>query len=244
MKAEYDKFAKKYIEARDPKRFSSNFYIEMPQMFQLVGNIEGKKLLDLGCGFGVHAEFYSKAGAKVIGIDASKKEIEYAKSLNLKNADFSVFDINKKLPFKENEFDIIACSLVLDYIKNLDKIFKECRRVLKPRGVLIFSIPNPIYYQENAIVGILEEDDGRVRIFGNYFKRRKIRHKWKSGIISESYHRTAEDFFNAFLKAGFKLEQFKEAEPIKPRVKLNIFDQRGWDFTSKNPYFLFFKLIK
>jgi len=234
---EYDRFAEKYIKIRH-KGFSPNKHIELPAMLKILGNIKDKKILDLGCGFGEHAKIYSRKGAKITGIDSSKKEIAYAKLRKIGNTNFIVGDILKKLPFRDNSFDIITSSLVLDYIKNLKKLFKECRRVLKKSGKMIFSIPNPIFYQESPIAGLLKEGK-KSRIFGNYFKRRKIKQKWRSGIITYSYHKTLEDFFSAIIQSGFQLENFKEAKPIPSSKNLdNVF----YEFASKNPYFIFFEI--
>lgn len=236
---QYDNIIKKFIDDRT-FGFSFNKHIEMPAMFKLVNNIKNKKLLDLGCGFGAHAKHYSKKGARVTGIDSSKKEIEYAKQQNIRNTHFFVYDINKKLPFKDKEFDIITCSLVLDYIKNLNKIFQETYRTLKKQGFMIFSIPTPIFCQEEPIAGMLKKKNSR-QIFGNYFKRRKIVHKWWGEFEITLYHKPLEDYFSAFLKAGFTLIEFKEPKPIPSSKKINPVKYK---FTSRNPYFLLFKLQK
>lgn len=241
--AQYDKFADKYIKIRD-EGFNPNRNIEMPHMFKMVGNLEGKKLLDLGCGFGVHAEFYSKNGAMVTGIDASENEIEYAKNKKIKNAEFFVFDITKKLSFDAESFEIIACSLVLDHIEDLGKFFRECFRVLKREGIMILSIPNPVFYQEESIAGIIN-DGGIVKIYGDYFNRRKIVHKWMKGeMVVEAFHRPLEDYFSAFLHEGFILKEFSEARPEGFSDEWSDFDKKGFEFTSRNPYYLFFKLAK
>jgi 2-polyprenyl-3-methyl-5-hydroxy-6-metoxy-1,4-benzoquinol methylase len=77
----YDKFGAEYQKSRDEKQVDRvyNEFLEVPWMIKAVGNINGKCLLDIGCGAGVHAKKYLAKGAKVWGIDISKTMIELAK---------------------------------------------------------------------------------------------------------------------------------------------------------------------
>ncbi len=57
----YDKLAKLYFERRnDKKRFDYNRDIDVPALIKMIGNVKGKTILDIGCGFGDHALKLSK----------------------------------------------------------------------------------------------------------------------------------------------------------------------------------------
>ena len=232
MMSQYDKFAEEYFAMRQ-NMFDKQMNAEFSVMLDLLGNIKNKKLLDLGCGFGTYAKIYFEKGAKVTALDNSKKLIARAKKLNLLNTEFIVKDISKKLPFKKSSFDVITSSLVFDHLFDLKFLFKECNRVLKHNGILVFSITNPIFYQEKSLVG-KTKFFGKKIIFGNYFERRKIVRTWSGTALMEHYHRPLEDYFSAFLENGFTLTAFRE--PC-PKTK-----QLTW--LSKNPAFLVFKLKK
>ncbi len=230
--SQYDKFADEYIKLRRDM-FKRKTNAEFPIMLELMGDINNKQLLDLGCGVGDYAKIYSEKGAFVTAVDNSKKEIEHAKNLHISNIKFMIHDINYGLPFENSSFDIITSSLVFDHLEGLKPLFKECNRILKDNGQLIFSITNPIFYQERSLVGktkIL----GRKIIFGDYFKRRMVVRKWYGKIKVEHYHKTLEDYFSAFLKNGFELVDFKEPAPINTKS----------DWHSKNPVLLVFNLKK
>jgi SAM-dependent methyltransferase len=230
--SQYDKVAKEYIALRSDM-FHNKVNAEFPVMLELLGDIKNKKLLDLGCGFGYYDKIYSEAGAKVIAVDNSKKEIEYAQKLNIPNIEFRVCDITKEFPFKNSSLDIITSSLVFDHIENLDYLFNECNRVLKKEGIMVFSITNPVFFQEKSLVGktkIL----GRSINFGNYFERRKIVRTWGGTVSMEHYHKPTEDYFSAFLGNGFELLGFREPQSIS--------ENKTWHYT--NPTFLVFKLRK
>jgi SAM-dependent methyltransferase len=230
--SQYDKFAKEYITIRI-NMFDKNMNAEFPVMLQLLGDIQSQKLLDLGCGFGDYAKVYSEKGAIVVAVDNSKKEIEHAQKLDMLNAKFMVYDISKEFPFEELSFDVITSSLVFDHLKDLKFIFKECNRVLKNNGIIVFSITNPVFYQERSVVGKINIL-GKKIIFGDYFKRRKIVRKWGGIATMEHYHKPLEDYFSAFLENGFELLNFREPQSKTKKVTWHC----------KNPTFLVFKLKK
>ncbi|MBT4387937.1 class I SAM-dependent methyltransferase [Candidatus Woesearchaeota archaeon] len=230
--SQYDKFAKEYIAMRS-NMFDQNMNAEFPEMLQLLGDIKSQKLLDLGCGFGDYVKIYSKKGAIVTAVDNSEKEIEHAQKLNIPNAKFIVSDISKKFPFKDSSFDIITSSLVFDHLEDLIYLFQECNRVLKNKGIMVFSVSNPVFYQEKSIVGKIKIL-GKKIIFGNYFERRKIVRKWGGTATMEHYHKPLEDYFSAFLENGFELLSFKEPQSKTEKITWHC----------KNPTFLVFKLKK
>jgi ubiquinone/menaquinone biosynthesis C-methylase UbiE len=100
-----------------------------------------KSLLDAGCGTGVYSFYFTKKIKKIEAIDISKEKIGFLKKENIfKNIQFSVADLCK-LPFKNNSFDQIICSDVLEHIKDDKKALLELRRVLKIGGILLLTIP-------------------------------------------------------------------------------------------------------
>lgn len=103
--------------------------------------VKGKKIkiLDAGCGFGIYSFTLKKKGFEVYSIDCSEKRIHFLKGNGIKNA--QVMDI-AKLNFKNNFFDAIVCSDVVEHVKNYEKAFSELSRVLKKGGRLLLTLPN------------------------------------------------------------------------------------------------------
>ena len=118
----------------------------------LLGDIRGKKLLDLGCGFGREAVLFAKEEAIVTGIDLSPKSIQKAKDLALKmgvDVTFKVANVDL-LDFKD-EFDIVFCRASLHHFPNPNKVVKASYRSLKRGGIMVAQEPkleNPV-----AIIG-------------------------------------------------------------------------------------------
>ena len=110
----------------------------------------GDLVLDIGCGEGRHSiGLYVDREVNAIGIDLSTEDLKIAKS---RIKDFTVTDTNKSscafgvgdiqsLPFKDNAYDAVICSEVLEHLESLGNAVSEIVRVLKPGGVLAVSVP-------------------------------------------------------------------------------------------------------
>lgn len=232
--AEYDAFVENYITQQEHGDLARA--VEFPAMTKLVGRVKRKKLLDLGCGLGHHAVFYEKRGANVTALDNSEKLLEkitHTEIIKIRH------DINKKLPFAKESFDIITSSLVLDHVKNIDKPLKEIFRTLTPNGTFYCSIPNPLFHQEEQLIG-MKQTEQEIDIHGNYFYPRKIVNEYDGATIT-LYHRTLTEYLRSFQKAGFVIETFLEAQPPHSMKKKDFL---GYSFASRNPLFLLFKCMK
>lgn len=138
-------------------RSIQTFNLEDEQFFRLanikfkslIGLVEGKNILDVGCGRGQISFYLAKEGANVIGIDLSANFIDYCKleaeKLKL-NLEFKV--MNAQIPdFEDGKFDIIIGSRAIHHLPDLDLFFRECKRLLKKKGYIVFIEPlkkNPI----------------------------------------------------------------------------------------------------
>jgi SAM-dependent methyltransferase len=144
-KREYDFMAEHYHNWRtkeNPQGWFYNELLEMPATLSLLGEVRGKRLLDFGCGTGIYAKLLTKKGAIVKGFDISPEMIKIAKREN-PNLDLKVGS-GYKIPFDE-KFDIVLASLVVHYLEDWNKMFKEISRVLKTGGYFLFSTGNPVY---------------------------------------------------------------------------------------------------
>ncbi len=120
-----------------------------PCFLKIMGSLKGNKILDLGCGNGEFTDYLASHGAKVIGADKSQKWIDYCKDRykGNKNLKFIQADGVNLKSLKSGKFDSIIMNMVLLNVETeseIQKIFKECKRVLRPDGSLIFTDLNPI----------------------------------------------------------------------------------------------------
>jgi len=111
-----------------------------------LGNVKGKRTLEKGCGGGQCSIAFAKQGAMTTGIDISEEQIKFAKKLAKKEkveVKFYMGNIENLKQIKSKSQDIVFSSYALQYIKNLKKCFKEVYRVLKNKGIFVFSLDHP-----------------------------------------------------------------------------------------------------
>ena len=222
---------------------SANELIEIPQFFNLIGDVAGKTILDLGCGTGDHDRKLIELGAKsILGIDLSEKMINEAKKLsnssNLSYQVMSMTDIDKI----DQKFDLVVSSLAIHYIEDYDELCKKVYNLLNDGGRFIFSNGHPMgsavilnNYEENFVI----LDDKKYFLLSDYNNEgKRISHWFVDGV--ETYHRTISHLINGLIEAGFIIERVEESyasdEAIK--IKPKLIEQKD------HSYYIYFKVRK
>lgn len=104
-------------------------------------------ILDLGCNSGQISTKVANKVKQVIGMEINdvlvKRAQNVARQKKLTNVEFLQGNANKKLPFKNNYFDKVICSDVLEHLYKRDFALSEIKRVLKPDGILLLVTDNP-----------------------------------------------------------------------------------------------------
>ena len=105
----------------------------------LVGIHDGWTMLDIGCGGGATLKRLLKRskGARVYGIDISAESVAKAKKVNAEVLDKQVFVTQgsaEKLPYEDNQFDLVTAVETVYFWPNLPNCLKEVKRVMKPGG--------------------------------------------------------------------------------------------------------------
>jgi 2-polyprenyl-3-methyl-5-hydroxy-6-metoxy-1,4-benzoquinol methylase len=120
-----------------------------PIILELIGNVNNKQVLDLGCGDGRYSIVMAKMGATVTGIDASKHQIEIAEKKHPhNNIEYAIGDASDIEQIKAQTIDLVLMNLVVPDMKNnniLERTFLQIKRVLKQNGRFIFSTLHPLY---------------------------------------------------------------------------------------------------
>lgn len=240
----YDDSAEFYHDYRtklNPKGWFYNEMLEMPATLSLLGNVKSKKILDYGCGSGIYARLLTQKGAIVKGFDISKEMLKIARRDNPK------LDLRQgsgyKIPFNE-KFDIIVAALVVHYMKDWNKMFKEMARVLNKNGTIVFSTGNPVYeVNENVIV-----KGKKYKALGikSYFNEEISYNFWtnpynKKRIKVPFYHKTYETIIKTIIRNGFEIVDYKDCFPLMKAKKLFPDDYSKY---SKMPMFMVFKVRK
>jgi ubiquinone/menaquinone biosynthesis C-methylase UbiE len=232
-KEAWDKLADWY-SAR--KKNSYEFKIQLPAILSLLGDLHGKRLLDIGCGPCIYSLEFAKKGADVFCIDISQKMLEKARNnVEIANAKLVLMKADAhSLPCKDDSFDITI--LILTILN--PKMLKEVARVLKPRGLLLFSDTHPIIeakrrWESDAFNAPLIIED----YFFQDKKEWQIEHGSGQTVTLKYCTRTIEQCVNMIADEGFKI--LRIVEP-KPRKNLKKSDLLHYGRCSRIPYFIIY----
>lgn len=206
-------------------------------------------VLDIGCGPGVLTEELLNRGCKVWGIDFSGKMIDMAgKKISEKGfkdkCHFAIGDI-ENLDFPDAYFDFVFCVGVLEYLKEDSLALKEIRRVLKPSGKVIFTVPNmasPLVLADKIALimaklslSIINKIFG---IAGIRFVQPQTRLSFRSDITDKYYF--PRQLNNKLKKKGFIIDKtafhaFRCAMLNSIYPKLALFLAKKSEFLSATP---------
>lgn len=128
-----------------PERFVKQFLSKRSDtLFAFTPVIKKTVMLDLGCGSGEHMKDFLPNVKHIYGVDYSKQMIDIA-AKELKKFPRSSYTLIKadaaRVPLKAKSIDVIIAMGLLDYVSSPEDVLRECKRLLKPGGILVFSMP-------------------------------------------------------------------------------------------------------
>jgi SAM-dependent methyltransferase len=224
---DYDAFALSYT--RDNESNATNAYYERPASLALLGDVDGERVLDAGCGAGSHAADLIRRGASVTGLDKSAGLLAIARERLGAGPALHQADLADPLPFAPASFDAVLAALVMHYLQDWGPTLAEFRRVLVPGGRLVISTHHPFM-------------DHSLAAGPDYFATYDFTEEWTKGgqkMLMRFWHRPLHAMTDAFRAAGFTLDVI--AEPRPDPAAESLFPAVYADLRT-NPRFLFFKL--
>ncbi|TXT57062.1 MAG: hypothetical protein BAJATHORv1_20662 [Candidatus Thorarchaeota archaeon] len=222
-----------------------------PCIESLLGDVDGKRLLDAGCGEGYLSRYFAEQGAIVVGVDISPNLIEICKEKTegRENPRYNVGNICDLNGFEDGYFDLVLCNLVLLNVPCLTGALDEFHRILKKDGSLVFSIVHPAFnFYGPGTWEMGEKDPETNRRIGLYFKidnyleEKAYEKYWRSREGEKFpqpitfYHRTLSTYIDAILNSGLDIQTFREPAPIT--------DDSFFEREQRIPFFAVFKVGK
>ncbi|TKC18823.1 class I SAM-dependent methyltransferase [Robertmurraya kyonggiensis] len=208
-----------------------NIYYERPAMIKLLpDDLKNKKVLDAGCAAGWYTEQFIEMGADVAAVDMSPEMVEATKRRVGEKAEVLCCDLEGKLPFADESFDLIVSSLVLHYVGDWKQTFAEFQRILKLDGTFIFSVHHPM-----MDIHLSEEKE--------YFSTELIIDTWKRQgelIKVPFYRRPLQSILNETV-LYFSLKKIVEPQPVDECKEKA---PESYERLMKNPQFLIIKAQK
>jgi len=149
-----ERYEEHHRERRDEGDFV--FVVERIPLFQAaIGR--GRRVLDLGCRSGALSRHFLD-GNEVVGLDVDRVALAKAAELGIEPV---VANAEDPLPFPDGSFDAVVAGELLEHLRFPDAVVSEARRVLRPGGVIVGSVPNAFRLQSRLrfLRGLLPEDD-------------------------------------------------------------------------------------
>lgn len=226
-----------YMNGRK-KSESPNDTLEKPIFLELLGDVKGNNILDLGCGdakFG--HEVLNNGCRNYTGIEGSKNMFETAKNTLEGTNGKVIFSSIEDWKYPEDIFHLVTSRLALHYIENTDVLFKKVFQTLLEEGRFIFSVEHPVLTScfRSSEISTLCKD----WIVDNYFKTGERITPWMGGQVIK-YHRTVEDYYIALQNAGFTINALRESKPQRD----NFENEDTFLRRLRIPLFLFFSVSK
>lgn len=191
---------------------------EWPSLQALLPAINGKRILDLGCGYGWFSRWAAAHGAaRVLALDVSERMLERARSMPTPSTiSYRQADLHH-LALPESSFDLAFSSLTFHYIEDLPRLFAAIHASLAKAGQLVFSIEHPIYMAPRNPGWQTSEDGRKTWPLDSYQDEgRRVTDWLAKGVVK--YHRTLGTLLNTLIRAGFTIRHVEEWGPSEAQV--------------------------
>jgi malonyl-CoA O-methyltransferase len=186
--------------------------LEGPKVVDLLGEVRGLRVADIGCGTGRHAIPAAERGAQVIGVDYSDGMLLQALAKRGARAvRFIAADITWRLPLQNESFDRVVCCLAAEHIADLPRFFSELGRICRHDGFVIVSDMHPGLLLRGQMAQFRDPDTGR--------RTRPL-----------SYPYQISDYVMAVIESGCEIDHMSEHIVDEPLVARSEGARRylGW----------------
>lgn len=189
---------------------------EWHELKKMLPDFKGKRVLDLGCGFGWHCRYVMEQDAdSVLGIDLSEKMLAEAKRINtLPGIEYRRVAI-EDFDFPGNTFDVVISSLAFHYLEDFGNICDKVHYSLSEAGTFVFSVEHPIFTAQGLQNWYYDKDGSPMHWPVDQYADEGVR---KANFLGEEvtkYHKTLTTYIRSLIKSGFEITAISEPEPEK-----------------------------
>ncbi|HEX5480932.1 MAG TPA: class I SAM-dependent methyltransferase [Dehalococcoidia bacterium] len=214
--AAWEESAPAYIAFQDRRDPNRTILLD-PEMLRLCGDVEGRRVLDLGCGEGRFCRMLAERGARTAGLDLTPQMVRTAAERDAGHGSYMRAGA-ERLPLRSGTFDLIVSYVTLVDITGYREAIAEAARVLRPGGRLVVANLGFV----TASAGWLRDEQGR-RL---YHRVDRYADEWSrelewAGMRIVNWHRPLANYMQAYLGAGLVLREFLEPVPTDESLREN-----------------------
>jgi SAM-dependent methyltransferase len=187
----------------------------------MLPGFQGKRVLDLGCGYGWHCSYAAQNGAlSVVGVDISEKMLDKA------HAEHSAPNITyvhmpmEDSDFEPGSFDVVLSSLAMHYIPSFEEIARKVYGFLAYGGDFVFSAEHPIFTSEGSQDWCYDASGKSLHFPVDRYFDEGLRN---TNFLNEEiikYHRTLTTYIQTLLGCGFIITDVQEPKPPEHLLKI------------------------
>ena len=193
------------------------------QYYRLLGDVRGKRVLELACGGAQNSIALSTWGADVVALDISANQIEFASCLREKTGqsfDLIAGDMASPLMFRPGSFDLVLSAFGWEFIPDLRGCVASCADLIRPGGRLLMSTVHPLT--------AFDWDLGRRTLLVTDYFNPPVE-VWEEPVPEGhspglTFFRTIEELVGSVTDAGLVVEKLLEPYPV------------GLDKAEESPY--------
>lgn len=219
-KYDNDTFFEKYSQMERSKK-GLNGAGEWSELQKVLPDFNGKRVLDLGCGYGWHCLYAACNGARyVLGTDISEKMLEIAREKNSHACIEYQCAAMEDLEFPEGSFDVVISSLAFHYIRDFKPLVEKISRFLAPGGYFVYSVEHPVFTSYGTQDWYYDSDGNILHFPVDRYYYEGQRDAIFLGEHVTKYHRTLTTYLNTLLVNGFELMNIIEPQPPEDMIDL------------------------
>lgn len=207
---------------------------EWASMRALLPDLAGRRVVDLGCGFGWFCRHAREQGAaRVLGIDVSERMLARAGELTTdRGIEYRRADL-ESLVLPERSFEVAFSSLALHYLADVRRLLATIARALVSGGHLVCSVEHPIYTAPPSPGWSVRADGGETWPVDHYLDEGRREVEWLGTRVVKQ-HRTLATYLNALAGAGWRVERLEEFGPSPEQLTVHP----EWSRERERPMFL------
>lgn len=189
------------LDAMGPEGDFAKRHLVNPDVLRMLGDVEGRRVLDAGCGHGYLARMLAARGARVTGVEPAEGLLAYAREKG-RGVRYVRAELARMAEADAGlgGFDAVVCSMVLGAVPEWRPAMAACVRALRPGGRFVFVLNHP------AFEGLLTSwrEHGAYRT-GRYLEEYEI-----TGAHAPDFHRPLSAYLNELAALGCRLAEVAE----------------------------------
>ncbi len=177
---------------------------------RLIGQLGGKRILDLGCGAAQSSIAFAKQGATAVGVESSPEQMALARRLVERErvrVELHQGDLADLAFLRAESIDVAFSAYALALVEDVGRVFRQVHRVLKVGSPLVVSLPHPAYDM------IDDDNPGQApTVYRSYFDQSPMT-EVADGVDVITYHHTITELHTALMRAGYRVDTILEPQP-------------------------------